>query len=471
MGMTAAVERRHHASLAKASLREAATVLTRVLVPTIAKGVIIRRPSMVELAERLDLDRGAIRTLQRLRERHGDGPVIIRVPGRTQAILLAPADVRRVLEGTPEPFATDSSEKHAALSHFEPDGVLISRGVARTERRELNEAVLDSGCPRHRLAARFASIVQEEAGALVAAAREVGTLEWSAFASAWNRIVRRVVLGDGARDDEELTRILARLRQDANWAFLHRKRRALYATFATRLTLHLERAERGSLAHVMANTYTKPDAAPAGQVPQWLFAFDSAGIATYRALALLATHPEQAARALADLGESDGAVAPELPFVRACVLESVRLWPTTPMILRQSTAATTWDGVTMPAGTGVLIFAPYFHRDSTRLPFADRFTPEIWLQGTPERELGIVPFSEGPAQCPGREIVLLLASTTLATLMRDGVPRVAASKLNAAMPMPGTLDNYTLRFEYASYGDAAAEHALTTGKNAGGARL
>ncbi len=424
-------------------------LLTRVLVPTIAKGVIIRRRSMVAFAQRLELDRSAVRTLQRLRERHGDGPVIIRAPGRVQAVLLAPADVRRVLDGTPEPFAADTSEKHALLSHFQPDGVLISRGAEREERRELNEAVLDSGCPRHRLAAHFASVVEEEAGALLTEARGAGTLDWRSFASAWNRIVRRVVLGDGARGDEELTRLLAKLRRDANWAFLHPKRRALYERFASRLARHLDRAEPGSLAHVMAKMHTAPDAAPAGQVPQWLFAFDSAGIASFRALALLATHPAPAARARAEIAESEGAPAPELPFVRACVLESVRLWATTPMILRQSTAETEWDGCTMPANIGVLIFAPYFHRDATRLPFADRFAPETWLGGSPERDLGLVPFSDGPARCPGRELVLLLASTMLAALTRSSVPRLSSGeRLDATQPLPGTLDHFSLRFAY-----------------------
>jgi cytochrome P450 len=183
-------------------------------------------------------------------------------------------------------------------------------------------------------------------------------------------------------------------------------------------------------------------------VPQWLFAFDAAGIATFRAIALLSAHADQATIARAEIAASTEQPAPELPYVRACVLESVRLWPTTPMILRESTAETGWDEGTMPRGTGLLIFAPYFHRDATRLPFADRFTPEIWLHGAPERELGIVPFSDGPARCPGREIVLLLASTMLSTLMRDGVPRLARPhRLDAALPMPGTLDNYTLRFE------------------------
>ncbi len=46
-----------------------------VLLPTIAKGVIIRRPTMLRVAGALDLDRRAVRRMQRLRDRYGAGPL------------------------------------------------------------------------------------------------------------------------------------------------------------------------------------------------------------------------------------------------------------------------------------------------------------------------------------------------------------------------------------------------------------
>ena len=43
--------------------------------------------------------------------------------------------------------------------------------------------------------------------------------------------------------------------------------------------------------------------------------------------------------------------------LRATVLESVRLWPTTPAILRDTTTDTEWSNGTLKAGTGVVVFA------------------------------------------------------------------------------------------------------------------
>jgi hypothetical protein len=49
--------------LPKASLSDTIGLFAGVVAPTIAKGPIIRRPAMVGLAERLDLDRSAVRQM------------------------------------------------------------------------------------------------------------------------------------------------------------------------------------------------------------------------------------------------------------------------------------------------------------------------------------------------------------------------------------------------------------------------
>ena len=449
------------ARLPRATAAETLGILADVVAPAVARGAILRRPKVEALAERLQADRRAVRRLQRLRDRYGDGPLMLRVPLRKQAVLLAPGHVARVLDGTPEPFAAASSEKRAALTHFQPDGVLATRGPARAERRRFNDAVLESGCPRHALAARFEQAVREEADRLVANVRRSGDLAWDAFAVAWWRAVRRVVLGDGARDDHALTDLLRHLRADANWAFLSLRRLTLRDRFFARLEAHLARAEPGSLAAVMAPTPARAETAPAGQVPQWLFAFDAAGIASFRALALLAAHPEYAARARSAAADSAGR-ASELPLLRAAVMESVRLWPTTPMVLRQTTAETTWDAGVMPAATGVLIFSAFFHRDDARLPYADRFAPELWLEGTgpgaaggravgdaPATDWPLIPFSAGPVFCPGRNLVLLMSSAMLAALLGEGCPRLLPpGRLAADAPVPATLNNFALRFAF-----------------------
>lgn len=430
--------------LPKATLRDTIGFIADVVIPNIARGVIIRRPRVVALIEQLQLDRRAVRRMQQIRRTYGTGPLLLRIPIRSQAVILAPEHVHRVLDGSPEPFATASSEKRAALAHFQPRGVLISHGPERTDRRRFNAEVLDTGQTLHRLAERFVAVVNAEAEILLGAVRHRELLTWDDFALTWFRVVRRVLFGDAARDDHELTDLIAQLRSDANWAFFKPKRRQLRDQFYARLKSHLARAEPGSLAAVMAATRTTDVTAPAQQVPQWLFAFDPAGMTTFRTLALLAAHPEHAERASEEIRSRHA----DLPYLRACVLESLRLWPTTPMVLRQSTVATEWETGIMPPKTGIMIFAPFFHRDDQNLPYANRFAPELWLRQRTAEDWPLIPFSGGPAMCPGRNLVLLLGSAMLAALLDERQVRLQPpTRLDANQPLPGTLNNYSLRFE------------------------
>ncbi|MFU8830002.1 MAG: cytochrome P450, partial [Phycisphaerales bacterium] len=357
-------------------------------------------------------------------------------------------DVRRVLEESPDPFTPASWEKRCALAHFEPKGALISRGLERDERRRFNEDVLEHHCPMHTLAAHFAAIVAQEAHQLLAEIdRTDGVMTWEMFKAAWFRAVRQAVFGSEARDDTELIDMIEKLRSAGNFAFLHPTRTHLRDRFHDRVRQHLERAEPGSLAEVMARTPQNDHTAPEQQVPQWLFAFDPAAMTTFRALALLSTHTEQQERAREEIRSHEPATQP-LPFLRATILESLRLWPTTPLVLRESTRDTRWEAGIMPAGTGIIIYAPFFHRDTARLDEADRFAPEIWEGEDPAADhWPLIPFSAGPAICPGRHMVLLMTSAMLANLLRDrDVSMVDPQRVDPNKPMPGILNNYTLRF-------------------------
>jgi cytochrome P450 len=425
-----------------ASVAETVRVAAQVALPTLLGGVIKRRPAAIAVAEKLQLDRPGVNLLRRLRERHEGRPLKLRVPGRSIELALSAEDVGTLLAGAPTPFSPSTVEKRAALGHFQPHGVLISDAAGRGPRRRFTEAVLEPGRPLHELAAPFARAITEEISVLLGEATQDGELTWDAFNVAWWRLARRVVLGSHARDDSTVTDLLARLRLDANWAYVHPKRKQLREQFHDRLTAHLGRAEPGSLAAVIADVGAEPEVGPADQVAHWLFAFDAAGMATFRALALLATHPAALERARTELGDADLAEPQQLSYLRASTLESLRLWPTTPMLLRESTEETSWG----PAGTTVLIFTPFFHRDAD-LPYADRFEPDIWLDGRAEANPALVPFSGGPALCPGRDLVQFCASTTLANLVRHhGFDQASGPALSPDRPLPATLDNFHLKF-------------------------
>ncbi|TDQ00915.1 cytochrome P450 [Labedaea rhizosphaerae] len=413
-----------------------------VVGPALLTGVIKRRPRMMWLAEKLRLDRAAIATMRHLRRRYDGRPVLLRTPIRHVEVPTAGADVGRVLAGTPDPFTAATLEKRAALRHFQPHGVLISKGAEREERRAFNEAALEPEQPMHDLAPGFVTVLNEEGRRMLAEADATGEFGWDCYARHFWAAIRRIVLGDHARDDHELTDLLGSLRMDANWAYLHRRRRAARAEFLRRVEGYVDEAWPGSLAAMVAETPASPGVDRAGQIPHWLFAFDAVSIATFRALALLATHPDQEVPVRSELEGLDLTRPQQLPYLRSCVLESVRLWPTTPVVLRENTR----DADGSPRGTTQFIYSPFFHRDR-ETSYADSFRPGIWLDGTASDNPALVPFSAGPAQCPGRGIVLLAASTMLAVLVEEHEFRLVDKDLvSAERPLPASLDNFSLRF-------------------------
>jgi cytochrome P450 len=432
-------------SAATANTRDSFAVGTRVILPSLALGPVKRRPRWSWLAERLQIDRSAIRLLQRLRAEYGAGPLRLRVPGRSVAILLASDDVGRLLADSPETFTPASAEKNLMLGRFQPHGVLRSEGVERERRRHFNEAVLEIHEPVHSMAEPMLAAIAEECLTLADSATRRGVLGWDAFEDAWWRIVRTIVFGDRARDDDELIALLDALRRSANWVVTWRPRERLREAFYERLQRHLDRAEPGSLGTAARAYPGHEDVRPADQVAHWLFAYDAAGLAAMRALALLAVHPVHAA-----LGreESKSLDRPQrLPHLRSCALESLRLWPTTPLLVRDSTEESWWGEHRLPEGTAFVVYAPLFHRDDQAVSYAHRFAPRIWRDGTAATNPGLVPFSGGPARCPGRDLVLFTMSTVLARLLdRHAWDLVSANPIRADRQMPATLDNFSLRF-------------------------
>jgi cytochrome P450 len=409
---------------------------------SIAAGVIVRRRPVVGVLERTQADKRAITRMRLLRQQFGGRPVELVIPGRRIVVVTEPSDVGDVLADTPTPFHPASWEKRHALTKFQPHGVLISRGPVRAQRRELNEAALDSAAALHHLSGDFARVISEEARTFASNALARGELDAAEFTTWWWQLVRRIVLGDAARDDGTVTDDLWYLRKSANWSFLGRSRAHRRERFFDQLYAYADAADTCSLIGALARLPASGTIDPVGQVPHWLFAFDAAGMATVRAAALLAARPEDRNRC-----ETDDLEHPAVrPFLRASVLESVRLWPTTPAILRELTIDTTLSGSRFGAGTSVLITVPAFHRDPDLLPFANDFAPDIWLDGRAEQYPQLVPFSAGPAECPGRNLVLFVTSTVLANLLAQLHLEPGSNlRVDTTHELPATFNQFGVR--------------------------
>jgi cytochrome P450 len=438
--------------LPRAALSENVRFTLTCLLPSMLRGLAIPMPFWTEVATRFDTGRG-VATVERLTKLYSGRPVMLRSVGGQTLLVLAADDVRRVLESPVSVYGMNAAEKRRLFSPFAPDALNGSPPDLHAERRPFNEAVLDYGHEPHRLAERFLRVVHEEVAAMLA---DAGILDYERSLAGFRRIARRCALGDAAADDTELSEEHGRLRADADWLGLkvwNRGRNArLKASMDERIQRYVAAAEPGTLVSLFASAPREADTRPNGQVPFWLMALDAVRTAVFNALALLTTDPAAHERALAEVRMADGKHGPgtvagyaELAFVRACLLDSVRLWPAAALLVRVTAAETEWDGETLPIGTRVLIPVAAQHR-ARRLPHANRFAPDLWLDGSADADWQMNVFSRGGAQCAGRNLALLLGTAALAELLRQGEFELLRPKLAVDRPLPYGINPLKVRF-------------------------
>lgn len=267
-----------------------------------------------------------------------------------------------------------------------------------------------------------------------------GDLDYERSLSAFRRINRRCAFGDIAAHDTDLSEEHAQLRADRDWLglkFWKRGRDArLRASMEARIERYAAAAEPGTLVSLFASAPIAPDTRPSGQAPFWLMALDAVRIAVFNALALLTTERAAHERALAEVRAADAANGPgtvaglaELGYVRACLLDAIRLWPAAALLVRVTAAETEWYGETLPVGSRVLIPVAAQHRAS-RLPHANRFAPDHWLDGSADADWQMNVFSRGGAQCAGRNLALVLGTAALAEMLRQREFALLSPKLS-----------------------------------------
>jgi cytochrome P450 len=335
------------------------------------------------------------------------------------------------------------------MRHFQPDALTISRGKQWENRRRFTEYVLDTGKPLHRLADRFAAVAREETHELLAdAAAAGGKLDWDTFYGAFRRLTRRVVLGDGARRDEEVSDLLTALMDEANK--LPSERSDRYDEFMARLRDYLEEAEEGSLVSLCGEAPADEETRAEGQLAHWLFATqETLATNAFRALALIASHPRQQAKVKQEIEGADldkGAAIASLGYLEACLEEAMRLWPTTPLLSRETLEETSWNGATVPAGTQILISNTFNHRNRSSHDFADRFAPEAWTEGDAGQDWSFNHFSHGPQGCPGTWLAVFLGKAVLATVLSRREVILLGPSLDPGRTLPHMLDFFALRF-------------------------
>ncbi|UMB68781.1 cytochrome P450 [Mycobacterium paraterrae] len=418
------------AALPHTTALESLRFTTLVALPNLAEGLFSRRPAVTAGLDRAGVARRAHRLLAALQARYGDGPIWVKVGGKPTLLVFGPDQIRVVLSGAPAPFASDPEPKLSGMNRFQPHALTISRGEHWSDRRHFTEAVVAHATGSGAIAGRCDSVADEEARAMP------DTLDWPQFHSVIQRIARRIILGDNATDDHQLSAQLVTLMAKANPP--GKGDPELLDTFLTALDRYVHAADAHSLVGQFAAAPASDITYPTHQVIHWMFAMgDTLAINLWRCLALLATHPYVLRNAQNAIDDHS--------YLIGCISEAMRLWPSTPALARIVTEPTEWNGEIVPAGTQVMIVNTFNHRDTSRFPDADRFDPTAWTQGSAGASWSFNFFSHGPQACPGADLAMRIGVTVLTALLSERNPAATGVKLSPHETLPLTLENSRVR--------------------------
>jgi cytochrome P450 len=424
-----------------ASALEGIRFTAQIGAPNIIQGLFSKRELPVKIASRLGTDHLGFELVDGLVKKYGPGPFYVRVAKDESLLVTHPDDLKFVLGGSPDPFASDPEPKVKGMAAFQPDALTISRGDLWAQRRQFADAVLEPDRPVHRLAESWTGICAD-------AARELaGTpIQWADIDRAFLRVIRRVILGNSAGDDTRITDLLGELMAQGNK--MPGEPGPQYPEFIAAIQRYIDKAEPGSLAAQVTAAPTPPGGA-AGQMVHWMFALKANLAANVlRALAALATHPEQQREARLEVSRADlttAAGVASLDYLGGCLLEAMRLWPTVGLLVKVAHRDVEFpSGAVLPEGRQALIYNVFNHRNRARIPYADRFSPGEWVSGSAGQDWSFNFFSHGPQNCPGGGISVFLGQAVMANLLNAGPLSARGVRLDPGKPLPHAVDLYGL---------------------------
>ncbi|XP_063235354.1 probable cytochrome P450 4aa1 isoform X2 [Bacillus rossius redtenbacheri] len=157
---------------------------------------------------------------------------------------------------------------------------------------------------------------------------------------------------------------------------------------------------------------------------------ESVATAVTYCLFLLAKHPDslrEVRRELEEVLEGSAGRAPSMQqlrrmrYLEQCLKETLRLYPSVPLVARKLSEDLVLGKHTLPAGCDVLITPFATHRIADIYPDPERFDPDRFLPGKVEQRhpYAYLPFSAGPRNCIGHKFAMLEMKSMVSTVVRN----------------------------------------------------
>ncbi|XP_005176034.1 probable cytochrome P450 4aa1 [Musca domestica] len=167
---------------------------------------------------------------------------------------------------------------------------------------------------------------------------------------------------------------------------------------------------------------------------------DSVGAAVAFTIFLLAQNPDCQERCMDEIerifGSDDRAPTMqdlrEMRYLEMCIKESLRLYPSVPLIARKLGEEVRLTKFTLPAGSNIFICPFATHRLPDIYPDPEKFDPERFSPENSEKRnpYAFLAFSAGPRYCIGNRFAIMEIKTVISRLLRSYHILPVAGKTN-----------------------------------------
>lgn len=111
----------------------------------------------------------------------------------------------------------------------------------------------------------------------------------------------------------------------------------------------------------------------------------------------------------------------EMKYLELVIKETLRIYPSVPMIVREVTEDLTYSDWNLCKGTQIVIYTYELHRDPAVFPDPEEFRPERFLPSNIQgrNPFAYIPFSAGHRNCIGQKFANLEMKSTISKVVRN----------------------------------------------------
>lgn len=428
-----------------ASIRESALIFFRILLPVLLKGLFLRRRHRPLKWVGIDAGKGNA-LLERLRRKYRSPLLKLWFPRNTY--LVFDSDARKSLLRY-SPVVFDAARgKRRGMNVFQPGAVTIAPADLWQPLREVNERSVGMAVA-DRLSPLILDRVKELTGILpIAPGRKISFDEFDDF---FEMLSAQLFFGRMSLGISRLFETLRQMMREANQPY-RRKTSRKYPEFARRLYDEMAHVPPDSIIGAALDQNGITRCTLLHQIPHWMFALrDTLLLNVVQALILLAQHPDWITRIRERLGsELTVAGIRDTREIEWCVLETMRLWPTTPILARRSRHELPVTRTILPRQCEFLIVNDFNHRDAASVPDPHRFRPDRWQFSDVSWQFNFL--SNGPQGCAGRDLALRIANTVIAVLFTHRNVTCLSPTLQTDEDIPSSVDLFAACFRLSAVG-------------------